>query len=84
MKKKPEPIVKIVLPFCRPCKAAVLEPAAGAWRDGWQGLPKLCPPCEAKLAQAARMLAVGGVVVPRASNISAVPGGVAHETRRRK
>lgn len=48
---------------------------------GWIGLPKVCPECEAKIAQVTRILVTGGAIVPNVENIRTVPGGAMHETR---
>lgn len=45
----------VVLNVCEPCRHKLLE-STGQQVDGWTQLPALCPECNAKVAQCARIL----------------------------
>ena len=55
--RKRKPRTRIKLNLCKPCRAAIhAPPAPSMYRGEWLQLPRLCPECGAKVAQAIRIL----------------------------
>jgi hypothetical protein len=64
----------IMLRVCGPCRAALLAPN-GPQIDGWTQIPPICPECNAKIAQCARILVDvegAGIVTPSVPPIVAL------------